>query len=110
MMSKTLFSVDPAARTKTIHHFDEMTGVTHLETIQDVEPYLDRNKRLQNDASYKDRGKKMEFMHIATIPNNVIIMLKEKHGVDVFNKDDLPKLERLLSSREFMYLRTVDKI
>lgn len=109
-MTKRLFSLDPAARTKTIHHFDEITGITHLETIQDVQPYLDRNKRLQNDTSYKDRGKKMEFMHIATIPNNVIIELKRDHGVDVFNKEDLPKLERLLMSREFKYLRTVDKI
>jgi hypothetical protein len=48
-------------------------------------------------------------MHIATIPNNVILQLKKDYGIDVFEKDDLPRLEKLLMSREFMYLRTVDK-
>lgn len=109
-MTKKILDWDAASRTKTVHHYDHATGHTHLETIQDVKPYLERNKALQNDGRHKDRGKKQDFMHIATIPNNVIIELKNKHGIDVFNKDDLPKLERLLNTREFMYLRTVDKI
>lgn len=109
-MSKKILDWDAATRTKTVHHYDHSTGNTHIEVVQDVKPYLERNKRLQNDSSYGAKGKKNDFMHIATIPNNVIIKLKQEHGIDVFNKDDLPKLERLLNTREFMYLRTVDKI
>lgn len=107
---KRLFGVDRAAHTKEVYHYDNQTGKSHIETVQNVEPYLERNKRLANCQEYKEAGKKQDFMHIATIPNTVILILKEKHGVDVFNNDDLPKLERLLQTREFMYLRTVDKI
>ena len=109
-MSKRIFSFDQASHSKEVYHYDNQTGKAHIETVQNVEPYLKRNKALQNDQRFKERGKKQEFMHIATIPNNVVVMLKQKHGIDVFNKDDLPKLERLLMSNEFKYLRTVDKI
>ena len=109
-MTKRLLENNLQTGEKTYHHYDWQSGKTFIEVVQDVKPYLERNKRLQNGDNNKGRGKKMDFMHIATIPNNVIVRLKEEHGVDVFNKDDLPKLERLLNSREFMYLRTVDKI
>jgi hypothetical protein len=109
-MSKRLFDYDPLTRTTEIYHHDEMTGKTSIQTVQDAAPYLERNKKLANCSEYRAKGSKQEFMHIATIPNNVIVELKRKHGVDVFNNDDLPKLERLLMSNEFKYLRTVDRI
>lgn len=109
-MSKRILSYDQATKTKTIHHYDAQTDTTHIETVQDVSSIIDRNKNLQNEGSWQARAKKQEFVHIATIPNNVIVMLKQKHGIDVFNNDDLPKLERLLMSNEFKYLRTVDRI
>lgn len=109
-MTKRILDIDPLSRETTIHHYDDMEKKTYIEVVQDIEPFLERNKKLQLTPEYQARGKKQDFMHIATIPNNVIIILKEKHGVDVFNKDDLPKLEKLLQSSEFKYLRTVDRI
>lgn len=107
---RKVLDVDVEAQTKTVVHYDETTDQTHIQTIQNVEPYLKKNRRLQEHTEYKEAGKKQGFMHIATIPNNVIVQLKNEHGVDVWNKDDLPKLERLLNTREFAYLRVVDRI
>lgn len=109
-MTKRILDYDHASRTTTYHHFDHSSGKTHIETVQDVQAYLKRNKALQSDGRAQSRGRKMDFMHIATIPNAVIMKIKKDHNIDVFNKDDLPKLERLLQSSEYRYLRTVDKI
>jgi hypothetical protein len=109
-MTKRILGHDPSTRTTTYHHFDHSTGKTHIEEVQDVSAYLERNKRLALTPEYQARGKKLEFMHIATIPNSLIVKFKAEHGIDVFNADDLPKLERLLMSNEYKYLRTVDRI
>ena len=109
-MSKKILDYDAASKTTTYHHFDHSTGKTHIETVQDVQSYLKRNKELQRDGRGQARGRKMDFMHIATIPNAVIMKIKKEHNIDVFEKDELPKLERLLQSSEYQYLRTVDKI
>ena len=51
-------------------------------------------------------GRKNGLMLWATIPNNVIVKLKQEEGIDVFNKDDLKKLERLLDRNpEYKYLK-----
>ena len=109
-MSKRLFDYNKQTGETEFFHHDHSTGKSYIETVQDVQPYIDRNIKLQNTPEYKERGKKQEFMHIATIPNNVIIKIKKDHNIDVFNSEDLPKLERLLMSNEYKYLRTVDRI
>ena len=109
-MNKRLFDVDPGSLTQEIYHYDPITKKSYIQRTQNVEPYLEKNKKLANCPEYQAAGKKQDFMHIATIPNEVIVEIKDKHGIDVWNKDDLPKLERLLQSREYMYLRTVDRI
>jgi hypothetical protein len=104
-MARRLIDHNAFTGISTWHHYDHSTGKTHIESTQDVSRIIERNKRLQNDSSYADRGRKNDMMHLATIPNNVIVKLKNEHGVDCFNKDDLPKLEKLLQSNEFKYLR-----
>lgn len=104
-MTRRLIDHNAFTGISTWHHYDHSTGKTHIESTQDVSKILDRNKRLQNDSSYSDRGRKNDMMHLATIPNNVIVKLKQENGIDVFNKDDLPKLEKLLQSSEYKYLR-----
>lgn len=109
-MTKRLLSHDPIARTSTWHEYDWQSGKTYIEEVQDVKPFLERNKRLQRSGISEARKKATGWAHIASIPNTVIVKLKREQGIDVFNKDDLPKLEKLLQSSEWQYLRTIDKI
>lgn len=110
MAKSRTISIDPLTRTKAIHHYDHDSGKTYIQEVQDVSGIIKRNKELQNWDSYQSLQKRNDYKHIATIPNNVIIEIKQKHGIDVFNKDDLPRLERLLMSNEYKYLRTVGRI
>lgn len=93
----------------TTHHYDPIEGTTTVAQYQDCQNIVDYTKALANTPEYKRAGIKQEWMHFATVPNNVIIELKEKHGLDVFNKDDLNKIESVLT-RHYKDLLTVDKI
>ena len=109
-MAKRLLDYDPLTKTKTWHHYDHATGKTNLEEEQDFSAIIANNKRLANDSSYAARGKKADYYHIASIPNSVIVMIKQKHNIDVNRNEDLPRLEKLLMSNEYKYLRTCNKI
>lgn len=109
-MSKRLIDYDASTRTATYHDYDWMTKKTYIETVQDVKPYLERNKLLARSGINEARAKATGWKHIASIPNTVIVKLKNEYNIDVFNNDDLPKLERLLMTSEWQYLRTVDRI
>ena len=109
-MAKRLLDYDPLTKTKTWHHYDHATGKTYLEEEQDFRAIIANNKRLANDSSYAARGKKADYYHIATIPNTVIAMIKQKYHIDAFKNEDLPRLEKLLMTNEFKFLRTCDRI
>lgn len=109
-MAKRLLDYDPLTRTKTWHEYDHQSGKTHIQTEQDVSGYLKRNKALQSSGYDQAQSKRTGWKRIASIPNTVIMQIKKEHNIDVFNQDDLPKLEKLLQSNEFKYLRTVDRI
>lgn len=109
-MSARLIDVDPLSHTATYHDYDHSTGKTQIIEVQDIEPYLERNKALANDPEYKRKGIKDCWYHFASIPNSVLMEIMQKHHIDWRNSDDLPKLEKILSTAEYKYLRTVNRI
>ena len=101
---KRLLSQSGGVRTNAVVE----NGNVHLETVQNCTPILERNKRLQRE--YRERPQRGDYKHIATIPNIVLMKFKKEYGLDIFKREDLPKIEKLLQSNEYQYLRTVDKI
>ena len=103
-MIKTLLDVDPLSATKTWHYYDPNTDETFIETVQNVEPYLNRNKLLYNNPELRSKDKDMK--HFASIPNGVQEKWLREYSVDVWNKDHWPAVKRLLNSPDWRYLRT----
>lgn len=95
---------DPSAGMDEVFHFDQSNGDFAVETSQDVEPILDRNKRLRNDTDGYTPSRDMK--HIATIPNVVIELWLNRYGVNVFRKDHDSAVRRLLNDPEWRNLRT----
>jgi hypothetical protein len=94
---------------ETIHHYDEVTGETHIEYKQDVESILNRNKYLSS-TDYQQKGIKNEWMHAATIPEIVQIQWMHKYGIkDIYSPEYWPQIKRLLNG-EYKYLKTGNKI
>ncbi len=96
---------------------DPFTGVEHWvdsnedkETRnwvqQDIEPVLDYTAALRND-NLTDAGIKRDMWHYAQIPNVIVMKLLHEYGVNVFDRNDYPKLFKLLNT-EFAYLKTTN--
>jgi hypothetical protein len=103
-MNKKLIDYDPTTRTSTWHYYDHATGETHIETVQDTQNTIDINKAVANSGLNQKKG---DMWWFARIPNGVIMKLKKEHGLDIFNKDDLKKVETLIMrDPEYRYLRT----
>jgi hypothetical protein len=109
-MSRKLLDYDPLTKTAEWHFYDEMSKKTYIKTVQDVEPILETNKRKQNSLNASRFIKKDDMYHFASVPNSVLLEWKQKYNIDWNRKEDLPKIEKLLMSSEYKYLRTVDRI
>lgn len=105
-----LIDYDPLSKVSTWHDYDHDTKKTIITETQDVGHFLEQNKRLACDSSYKQKGIKEDWYHFATVPNIVLMQIMREHHIDINRKEDLPKFEKILSSNEYRYLRTVDKI
>lgn len=90
---------------ETIHHYDEVTGETHIEYKQDIQPIIDLNKFLHG-TDYQKNGVKKDMMHAARIPEIVQIQWLIKYGIkDVYSDEYWPKVRNLLNG-EYKYLKT----
>jgi len=107
---KRLLSYDPVTGIRTFHEYDHSSKKTFIETTQDVEAILKRNKDLQSMPEYRQGGYNQDLMHYATVPCTVLLEWKDKYNLDFNKKEDLPGIERLLQSNEYKYLRVVDRI
>lgn len=104
-MTKRLLDYDPLTRTQTWHEYDHVTKKTHIQEVQDCEAIIKRNKQLQSVSC----GRKGDYFHFATVPNVILYKWLKEDGLDFNRKEDLPKIEKKLRSREWMYLRTCDR-
>lgn len=87
--------------TKNIYADDD--GNVVVEKVQDHTGWMKRNDFI------RDGGETLAgFHHIGFIPDTVVAQLK-KEGLDVFNKDDMPRILNRLRSNEFVKLRTSDR-
>lgn len=61
----------------------------------------------QNKAHYNDPGRGIDGMgrRVAHIPNAIAMEWLVRYGVDVFNKDHMPAVRRLLNDSEWRHLR-----
>lgn len=107
-MSKRLLEYDPVTGISTWFDGDGHNGFKVAQT-QDVQPILERNKRLANDESYKRKGIKEDWYHFATVPVTVLHEILMKYNLDWANKDDLPKIEKILQ-RDYKKLLTVSRV
>lgn len=103
---KRLLEFDPYTQVSTWFEHDEMSDTTTLSYTQDVESTLDMNKTLANDDDYKKAGMKSGWWHYAHIPVVVQLKWKMEHGVDIYNKDHMPKILKLLADPDNLYLKT----
>lgn len=111
---KRLLGYDPVTGVQTWYHSDGQDGKSFfIEEIQDVSQIIEENKAIQNHHAggamgmnqvFRD-GVKKGWTHVARIPNTVITKWLYEKGVNVFDKNHLPAVKRLLNDPEWRHLR-----
>lgn len=71
--------------------------------VQDVQPVLERNKRLVNDGDGYTPSRDM--VRVASIPM-IVVEQWLKEGVDIFDPNCRDEINRRLDSSEWAHLRT----
>jgi len=94
---------------KVFHH-DDAEDKTHVQTVQDVEPILENNKRLQSESDEKlgDWGRR-----VASIPLVIANQWMAEDGVNwlALPKDEKARyLRRKLNDPQYRHLRTHDSM
>ena len=88
-----------------IFHYHNPTGEFAIEHIEDIQPLIDSNKKLQQE----DHHRADEFRLSARIPMTVVYEWKRTYGVDLFNKNHKEGVRKLLNSPEYRYLKTTNR-
>lgn len=86
---------------------DSYDGKLQLHYQQDVEPLLERTKMMRNDG-LTDSGIKRDIWKYAEIPPVIILEMKFKYGVDIFDRNDLKKAFHLINT-VYPYFKTTEK-
>lgn len=102
MAGERLFDFDPDSGVKTWFSSSDADGGTWtFRKEQDVSPILDRNKASQAEGF----DRKADWWHAGHIPNVIIEKWRNELGIDIFNKDHMPAVKKLLNDSDWLALR-----
>ena len=87
----------------TYHLYDEENDKTVIQTVQDVEPLLDINKRALENSDPRWKG---DMHHVASIPLVVYEAWWREFGGDPMSEEHLPKTIAKLNNKDWCKLRT----
>ena len=104
---KRLFDYDPYTGIKEV--FEATDDGFLIHTTQDVEPFIEHNKKLQGSGKdyWKSGG---EWRHEATIPIGVQYHWLTKYGIDVWDPNHKDAVTKLLNDPDWRYLKTAEII
>lgn len=84
-------------------HYDELTGTTTVKKTQDVEGYLDKNKRERGEQV---SGWKGDMHKVASVPFVLIEQWCKELGCNILEAKNRHLLMLKLNDRDYSKLRT----
>lgn len=104
----SLVDIDPLRGVETWADGDESNRL-QVHYRQDVEPILELAKTERINGLSDQRYKKKGMALYARIPPVVILELKNRYGVDIFQRDHLKRAMYLIET-EYPALKCTDKV
>lgn len=104
---RRLVDHDPITGITTWHEYDSSTRETRIHTTfadAQIDAVLDQNHRMANHNDGWSKTK--EWRRVGSIPIAIIHHWLVKEGIDVFNKDHWPAVQKKLNSSDFRKLRS----
>ena len=98
--------------TECLHHaidtFAEEDGLVYRRTVTDVTPVIEFNKRLQaEEQRFAPVG---DYKPIANLPLSMVPILKERHGIDIYNPDHKAAFRKWLADPDNRYFRATNRL
>lgn len=100
-----LFDKDEFTGSTQHYSYNPDTDTHHLTTTEDVSGLLDALKNKRNQT--QEFGKVEEFAHYCTLPNTVIMELKNK-GIDIYDKNCTKRLIKEINTN-YPWLKATTK-
>lgn len=107
-MTKRLLDHNPLTGERVWFQYEQSTDQMTISHEQDVDSALDVAHALATDDLYSADGMKKDLWHYAKVPNSIILEMKQKHGVDFFDKNDAKRMFKLLNT-EYARFKTTTK-
>ena len=108
-MAKLLLDHNPLSRESTYFSFNDHDDQVTITHEQDVTEHLKLAHENAIDDGLTRDGMKKDMWKYAHVPNTVIIEMKNKHGVDFFDRNDASKVFDLLNG-EYSRFKTTSKV
>jgi hypothetical protein len=108
-MSREFLNHDPLNGITEYLSYDQETDTTTIESVGDCSPIIELNKKLQNDPDVWKEGMKNDFALYASIPPIFQLKLLQDHNINVWKKEDGPRLSKILEDPEYRFLKTTTK-
>lgn len=108
-MSRLLLDHDPITGEQVWFGFNDHENKVEVTHTQDVSNLLTIAHAHAVDDEVTKKGIKNDLWKYATLPNIIIMEMKQKHGVDITDKNDWPKIIELINT-EYSRFKTTSKI
>lgn len=107
-MSRKFLDYNPDTGLLTTTAYEDGRNVIKYE--QDLQPFWDENARYRanTDLWAKQMKSEEKMVHVAYVPDIVILDMKMKHNVNFYDKADSKKVLQLLQT-EYSKCKTTDK-
>jgi hypothetical protein len=96
-MARHVLDYDPITGVTEYFDYDHATQRVILSHEQDVSKALDLAAELRADKDRTRNGMKTDFLHYAIVPPVIQLEMKQKHGVNFWDKKDDAKTYALLN-------------
>lgn len=96
---KRLLDYDDLTGTQTWFEHDELTDVSTIHTVADVEPLIEVCKDLRNNEDYTRQGMKNSFLHYAILPPSIQMKMMFEDGIDPLKKEHAKAAFRLIEEK-----------
>jgi hypothetical protein len=106
-MARHVLDYDPVTGVTTYFDYDHAMQKVILTHSQDVTKALDLASELRADTDRTKKGIKEDFLHYAIIPPIIQLEMKQKHGVNFWNKHEDPQVYKLIND-EYSRFKVTD--
>jgi hypothetical protein len=101
-----LVLLDDGPGGRTVFYYDEAEDKFALRLEQDVDPMLEYVKAVRGDRTLNEDSEGV-WRRVAFIPDVVVRLWKTLYGVDLYDRNHLEAVVRLLNDPEWSALRTM---